>query len=151
MYPLTLKSSIIRIISSAIGICDYKNDKMYKELISKIDRTTGFSKKRNYTHPNLQLVDNEHSFKLKKDHWTTIAEILSLEELHKELGQAPQEAIIFHMERQNDFANWVRDIVGDWWLAENLKDIQLSYPDQTKAELIKAIGQRIKLLKFNGQ
>lgn len=143
MHPL------FRIVSSALGICDYKNEKIYRELIGRIDRSNGFAKKRNYTHPYLQPVEKDYSFKFKKDHWTTIAEILFLEELYNKIGQVPQEAIVFHMERQNDFANWIRNAVGDPWLAENLERIQLKEPEQTRAELIRVLGHRIRLLKFN--
>lgn len=149
MYPLLpLNSGIIRIVSSALGICDYKNDKTYRELIGRIDRSNGFAKKRNYTHPYLQPVDKDYSFKFKKDHWTIMAEILCLEELHKELEQAPPDVVVFHMGRQNDFANWVREVIHDYYLAENLERIQLGEPDQTRAELVKILGHRIRLLKF---
>ncbi len=142
-----------RIISSALGICDYKNDRTYTELIGRIDKGNGFSIReqgsRSYTHPYLQPVEKNYSFKFKKDHWTTVAEILCLEELYGKLQEAPPEAIAFHMERQNDFAIWIRNVVGDWWLSEDLDNTKLSEPEQTRAELIKVLGHRIRLLKFN--
>ena len=52
-------------------------------------------------------VKPRQSFKLKKNPQELISEILSLEDLLKALERAPPEAIVFHLQGRNDFADWV--------------------------------------------
>jgi hypothetical protein len=71
----------------------------------------------------------------------------SLEEFLETLKNAPQEAIDFHMrEGVNDFEDWVRYVVKDIELADELKRIKEEHgPDKQK--LIKAIEKRVKAKK----
>ena len=71
----------------------------------------------------------------------------SLEEFLETLRTAPQEAIDFHMrEGVNDFEDWVRHVVKDIELADELKRIKEKRgPD--KKELVKAVEKRVKAKK----
>ena len=48
----------------------------------------------------------------------------SLEELADALQKVCSEAVIFHFER-GDFQNWIRDIIGDYELAQGIDDIKM--------------------------
>lgn len=98
-------------------------------------------------HPYLKSVKDEHSFKLKTDHGSVFAEVLMLEGLSAEIKKAPDEAIVFHMKGRNDFASWVKDCVGDWWLGSRMEKIELSDPAVTKFRLVKTLDERINKLK----
>jgi hypothetical protein len=102
---------------------------------------------KNGLHPYLRRVKDEHSFKLKTNHNSTIAEIHVIEGLRDCLRGAPDEAIVFHMTGRNDFASWVKDCVGDWWLGSRIEKVELADPATTRAHLVRALDDRIARLR----
>jgi len=102
---------------------------------------------KNNEHPYLEKVKDEKAFKLKTDHSNVIAEVMLLEGLRDELRKAPDEAVVFHMSGRNDFANWIKDSIGDWWLGSRIEKVQLSDPAATKASIVKILDERIGKLK----
>ncbi len=102
---------------------------------------------RKEAHPYLRKVKDEHVFRLKTDHTNVIAEIMLIEGLCEELKKAPDQAIAFHMAGRNDFASWVKDCVGDWYLGSRMEKVSLVDPASTKANLIKVLEDRIYKLK----
>lgn len=70
----------------------------------------------------------------------------SMSELHQALKAMPKETFCFHVTKErNDFANWIRDIIGDVDLAKSLTRIR------TKGTAVKKIGDRIKALEKAAQ
>ena len=71
----------------------------------------------------------------------------SLEEFLETLKNAPQEAIDFHLrEGVNDFEDWVRHVVKDIELADEIKRIKKEHgPDKQK--LVKAVEKKLKVKK----
>ena len=68
----------------------------------------------------------------------------SLEEFLETLKNAPQEAIDFHMrEGVNDFEDWVRHVVKDIGLADELKRIKEEH-GPNKQKVVKAVEKKLK-------
>ena len=120
---------------------------------AKVDKTTDLCTtafkpfERKEAHPYLRKVKDEHVFRLKTDHTNVIAEVMLIEGLCEELKKAPDQAIAFHMTGRNDFASWVKDCVGDWYLGSRIERVALADPASTKANLIKVLEDRIYKLK----
>jgi len=71
----------------------------------------------------------------------------SLEEFLETLKNAPQEAIDFHMrEGVNDFEDWVRHVVKDIELADELKRIKEEH-GPNKQKVVKAVEKKLKAKK----
>jgi len=71
----------------------------------------------------------------------------SLSEFLETLKNAPQEVIYFHLrEDMNDFENWVRNVLRDIELADELKRIK-EEKGPHKEELVNAIEKRLKARK----
>lgn len=98
-------------------------------------------------HPHLRPVNPKHSFKLKKNDNEILAECYLLEELRDALKEAPKEAVLHHLDGRNDFATWVRNIIGDKELAGDLELIRPSREIDVQAKLIHVLDSRIKNLK----
>ncbi len=98
-------------------------------------------------HPYLKAVKGGQSFQLKTDHGSVVAEIAMLEGLCENLKKAPGDAIAFHMSGRNDFAAWIKDAVGDWWLGSKVEKVQLKTPEETRAELVRVMEERIYRLR----
>jgi len=94
-------------------------------------------------HLYLSKVPTDKSFKFKSDHNTLISELYTLEDLFKAIRNAPSGAIRFHMERKNDFATWVRDVIGDQELSKNLEEIKLADIEETRNKLSETVKKRI--------
>jgi len=99
------------------------------------------------THPYLRRVSSERAFKLKRNHDEVLSECLLLEELKEAIENAPEEAILFHLDGRNDFASWVREEIGDLELSGNLEYIRPSKTIDVKSELVHVLNSRIKALK----
>lgn len=94
-------------------------------------------------HPYLRHVGEKRGFILKKDHHEILDEVYMLEGLLKAVKDAPDESIKFHMTGGNDFASWVRDVIGDFKLWETLSEIKLSKPEETRQRLADAMQRRM--------
>jgi len=72
----------------------------------------------------------------------------SLEEFWWTLKEMPQEVIEFHLkEDNNDFEEWVRNILKDHKLADELKKIKET-KGADKEEIVKAVGKRLNKQKI---
>ena len=69
--------------------------------------------------------------------------IKSLEELAKVIKELHPEVFMHHVnEEKNDFANWIRDVIGDHVLANRLKRVK------KQSTMDKIISARIAELSF---
>ncbi|MFH1788823.1 MAG: DUF5752 family protein [Candidatus Altiarchaeota archaeon] len=105
-------------------------------------------------HPYLRQVGKARAFLLKDDHAHILGEACMLEGLVAALDGAPVDAIRFHMRDGNDFAGWVRDVVGDEKLAGILSEIALKDPEETRRLLLTAMRHRVMELEdedFSGR
>jgi hypothetical protein len=98
-------------------------------------------------HPYLKAVKDEQVFKLKTDHGMVVAEVMMLEGLCENLKKAPGDAIVFHMNGRNDFAAWIKDAVGDWWLGSKVEKVQMKTPEETRTALVRVMEERIFKLR----
>jgi hypothetical protein len=67
----------------------------------------------------------------------------SLEEFYRQIKQVCSDSLSFHLYR-GDFENWIRDVLGDNELAEevgNLKELKLN-GEELRRDLIKTIDSR---------
>jgi hypothetical protein len=106
-----------------------------------------FSDKKAEDHPYLAPVKTGCAFKLKTGHDNTIAEIAMLETLCAELKRAPDEAIVFHLSRGNDFASWVKASVGDWYLGSRIEKVNFQNPSVARAEIVRLLEDRTTKLR----
>jgi hypothetical protein len=106
-----------------------------------------FAEKRQEDHPYLAPVKPGCSFKLKTGHDNTIAEIAMLETLCSELKRAPDEAIVFHLSRGNDFASWVKASVGDWYLGSRIEKVNFQNPSVARSEIVRLLEERTTKLR----
>lgn len=116
--------------------------KEYDSLIELLDEIEADIEE-NDQHPYLSCVSAEHSFKLKTGHADIIDDIFFLEDLANAVSDVPDEAIAFHLERGNDFARWVNDVIGDAELAGRLEGIEYSSADETRQKIVEAMEDRI--------
>ncbi|MBN2014026.1 MAG: hypothetical protein JW778_02490 [Candidatus Altiarchaeota archaeon] len=120
---------------------DYDED-LYWGIVNSI-----IHDKRVITHPHLRRVHPHHGFKLKKNDHEIIDECFLLEELKEAIKEAPEEAVLHHLEGRNDFATWVREIIGDRELSGDLELIRPSIEVDAKAKLVHVLDSKIKSLK----
>ncbi len=75
--------------------------------------------------------------------WMSNGQVLkNLDELYKALSKAKKEIYKYHVNTEkNDFSNWVRDILGDKKLAEDL------LKTKSKKDAVTKIRQRLQYLK----
>jgi hypothetical protein len=121
---------------------DKDHDDLYWGIVDSI-----VNDKRVSTHPHLRRVNSDHSFKLKKGEHDIVAECFLLEDLKDAISDAPKEAVLYHLEGRNDFATWVRDIIGDKELSSDLEMIRPSREIDVQAKIIHVLDSRIKALK----
>jgi len=103
-----------------------KKDKIRKRFRIKV--------KKPYPRKYLRNVSPENSL------WIINGDIIkSIRELLKELKIMNDEAFRYHVNKEkNDFAKWVREVIGDRQLAAGLKKAK------TRDRAVKAINSRIK-------
>lgn len=122
---------------------DRDHDDLYWGIVHSIVK-----EKRSSTHPHLRRVNPDHCFKLKRSHGgEVLAECHLLEDLRDAIEEAPKEAILHHLDGRNDFATWIRDIVGDKELSGDLETIRPSREVDVQAKLVHVLDSRIKALK----
>jgi len=68
----------------------------------------------------------------------------SLEEFANVLQYICSEAIIFHFER-GDFQNWIRDVIGDMKLAQEIDEIKMCSRQLSDEYCRKEIAQRVNI------
>ncbi len=134
MRDITKKFSIFGLMSSAS-----ENDfSLVKKAVLGMDKV----------HPYLRNL-NGNSFKLMKNSDEMIAEIHSLEEMSRVLEIAPAEAIRFHVNGKNDFAIWIREIVGNESLGEKIDAIQFESLEEMRWKLVSTIYNEIVSIKLS--
>jgi hypothetical protein len=121
---------------------DNDHDDLYWGIVDSI-----VNDKRVSTHPHLRRVNSDHGFKLKKGEHDLVAECFLLEDLKDAISGAPKEAVLYHLEGRNDFATWVREIIGDKELSSDLEMIRPSREIDVQAKIIHVLDSRIKALK----
>lgn len=99
------------------------------------------------THPHLRRVHHDHGFRLKKNDSEVVDECFFLEELKDAIKGAPEEVVLHHLDGRNDFAAWVREIIGDKELSGDLELIRPSREVDVKSKLVYTLDSRIKALK----
>ncbi len=99
------------------------------------------------THPHLRRVSPDNGFKLKVNDSEVLAECFLLEELKDALIDAPEDALLHHLDNRNDFATWVKEIIGDKELGADLERMRPSSEADVKAEIVRVLDLRIKTLK----
>jgi hypothetical protein len=110
--------------------------------------------KKSKEHPYLRHVGKSRAFILKTDHHEVLCEAFMIEGLLSALENAPPQSIEFHMKNGNDFAKWVKEVVGDKKLAQVLYDIRFDNPESTRKRLVESLIGRIIDLedeKFSGR
>lgn len=104
-------------------------------------------KKPKMKHRYLKPVGSEDSFILKTDHEQVIGQIHSLEELRDTLVEVPGDAIAFHMDNRNDFANWLNTAISCETLSNAIADVELKdNPEETRQQLLGLLNFTISLL-----
>lgn len=100
-------------------------------------------------HRYLRELNNGNSFKLMRGFDDMIAEVRSLEELSNVLETAPEEALIFHtMGGENDFARWIKDVIGHEELGETLAGIEPDNPEEFRWKMVSALYNEILSIKL---
>lgn len=135
-----------RLLASFRSVVAGKKQGNAPAVCEKQSVTAVFEDKREL-HPYLKEVNGGKSFQLKTDHGNVVAEVAMLEGLCENLRKAPGDAIVFHMSGRNDFATWIKDAVGDWWLGSKVEKVRLKSPEETRSELIGIMEERIYRLK----
>ncbi len=103
--------------------------------------------KRACIHPYLRRVSSDQAFELKEKHDEVLCRCLFLEELRDALEKAPKEAIYFHLDGRNDFATWVKEVIGDMELSGDLKHAGLFKEADVQSRLVNVLDSRIKAIK----
>lgn len=99
-------------------------------------------------HPHLRTV-NGNSFKLMKNSREMITEIHSLEELSRVLEITPAEAIRFHTRNRNDFAIWIREVVGNNELSKKIETLRFDSSEEMRWKLVSMIYNEVLSLKLS--
>ncbi len=96
----------------------------------------------------MRSVEKHESFKLKKDHHSVVAEICDLQSLRDAIYEAPDEAILFHLDGRNDYAEWIGVVLGSKTLQEAVCQVDSSKgAENARQELLDALDTGIKVLK----
>ena len=100
-------------------------------------------------HPYLRPVEIENSFKLKRSHDEVIAEILTLDALRNAIGTVPDSVISFHLDGRNDFADWIREVIGCNTLSKAIAEVELKpeNPEETRNRILELLDYTIDLLR----
>jgi hypothetical protein len=91
--------------------------------------------------------DAAEGFCIKLESGEVVAEAFVLEDLVEALRKSPDEAVSYHMKNGNDLALWVRNVVGDRSLAEELEQVTMTTPSETRTKLVGIIDSKVESLK----
>jgi hypothetical protein len=126
-----------------------------KDTVSALNEIAAIvgEKAQSLKHPHLRRVNESHSFILKKSHEEILGQISHLEELAEAVCQSQHDAILFHTQAGNDFANWIEHAVGDAELAQSIREATspLEGPEKTKTKTASLILERVDWLKCANQ
>jgi len=86
-------------------------------------------------------------FCIKLSSGEVIAEAFLLEDLASALKSSPEDAVVNHLREGNEFAAWVRTVVGDGELADKLENVQYSTPTEAKAAVLKVLDEKTESLR----
>ena len=96
----------------------------------------------------MRSVEKHESFKLKKDHHSVVAEICDLQSLRDAIDEAPDEAILFHLDGRNDYAEWIGAVLGSKTLQDAVGRVDSSKgAGVARQELVDTLDVGIKVLK----
>jgi len=105
------------------------------------------SLKKRLKHPYLRRVGVDRSFKLKSSCGGVLCKVDLLTDLVNAVRYAPSDSIAYHMVEQNDFAVWVKKVVGDDTLSERLSEVEFSSSEVAREKLLEILDSRVKELK----
>jgi hypothetical protein len=94
-----------------------------------------------------QQAPDSGSFCIKLESGEVVAEAFLLEDLLAAVKSSHDEAIGFHLKDGNDFAVWVKNVVGDSDLADRLASVQSQDPAAAKKELLALLDSKVESLK----
>jgi hypothetical protein len=95
----------------------------------------------------LSRNDGADGFSIKLGSGEVIAEAFLVEDLLEALRNSPDDAIRYHLNNGNDFAQWVANVVGDTQLASQLSSISYTTADETKKRLTSVLEDKVESLK----
>lgn len=96
----------------------------------------------------MRSVEMHESFKLKKDHHVVLAEVRDIRGLREAIREAPDEAVLFHLDGRNDYAAWIGNVLGSRVLQEEVLKVDPRMgAKKAREELVDTLGIGIKLLK----
>ena len=96
----------------------------------------------------MRSVETHESFKLKRDHHSVIAEVRDLQGLKAAIREAPDEAVLFHLQGRNDYAAWIGGVIGSSALQEAVSKVDHCMgAEKAREELVTTLGLGIKVLK----
>jgi hypothetical protein len=91
--------------------------------------------------------DAADGFCIRMESGEVIAEAFLLEDLLEAIKKSPGEAIDFHMKDGNDFSAWVRNVVGDSELANQLDSLAFTNTEETRQNIVSLIDGKVESLK----
>jgi len=96
----------------------------------------------------MEDVGEKKAFYLKTMEGKTVAIARSFKELVSSLKNAPSSVIAHHVKgKNNDFANWLKDVIKDNELAKQLKRIKVGKDlKEAKEKIINVLESRLKNL-----
>ncbi len=101
-----------------------------------------------YTRRIMRSVENHESFKLKRNHHSVVAEIFDLAGLRDAIRDAPDEALLFHLDGRNDYAAWIGAVIGSRTLQEAVGQVDRSMgAERARQELVDTLDVGLKVLK----
>jgi len=93
-------------------------------------------------------VDPPESFKFKKDHYNVITEVRDIRSLRDAIRDAPDEAILFHLDGRNDYAAWIGNVIGSRSLQEEVSKVHSGMgAKKAREELVSTLSIGLKVLK----
>ena len=93
------------------------------------------------------LEQGPESYNVSVDADQLISESYLIEDLLSAVKNSPDEAISYHMSSGNDFASWVRNVVGDAELADELDEITFTDEAQTRQKLEQTLQAKLDGLR----
>jgi len=94
-----------------------------------------------------QEADASDGFCIKMESGEVVAEAFLLDDLLEAVRKSPDEAIGFHLKEGNDFANWVRNVIGDAQLAQDLEAVAYSTPQEARDRIAGLLDAKVESLK----
>jgi hypothetical protein len=86
-------------------------------------------------------------FCIKMDSGEVVAEVFLLEDLLDALKKSPDQALSNHLKDGNDFALWIRNVIGDRSLAEQMEQVEYETPTEARTKITQLLDAKVESLK----